>query len=148
MVTPFSAMTLNVVYSVMPLLLRKWNAFWPFEDCYLLGFVFVQFVLLPKSALYEDIKTCISANKPPLFHSRLGSPASFFSSTPVPRSRSTRTVTALSSISTDKSNSSLIIHTTVISIQWRTRPFSYALFLAHHQSLVTVPLLLRKGQSF
>ena len=91
MVTPFSAMTLNVVYSVMPLLLRKGNAFWPFEGCYLLGFVFVQFVLLPKSALYEDIKTCISANKIPLFHSRLGSPTSLFLLTPVPRSRSVRT---------------------------------------------------------
>ena len=33
---------LNVIYSVMPLLLRIWNAFWPFEDCYLLGFVFAQ----------------------------------------------------------------------------------------------------------
>ena len=43
----------------MPLLLRIWNAFWPFEDCYLLGFVFAQcfffFFLLPKAALYEDI---------------------------------------------------------------------------------------------
>ena len=34
---------LNVIYSVMPLLLRKWNVFWPFEDFYLLGFVFAQF---------------------------------------------------------------------------------------------------------
>ena len=34
---------LKVIYSVMPLLLRIWNAFWPFEDCYLLGFVFAQF---------------------------------------------------------------------------------------------------------
>ena len=35
----------------MPLLLRIWNAFWPFEDCYLLGFVFAQFFfLLPKAA--------------------------------------------------------------------------------------------------
>ena len=39
----------------MPVLLRIWNAFWPFEDCYLLGFVFVQSFLLPKAALYEDI---------------------------------------------------------------------------------------------
>ena len=34
---------LNVIYSVIPLLLRIWNAFWPIEDCYLLGFVFAQF---------------------------------------------------------------------------------------------------------
>ena len=61
--------------------------------------------------------------------------------------RSTKIVTVLSSNSTNKSNSSLIIYTTVISIQWRTWPFSYALFLAHHQSLVTVPLL-QKAQSF
>ena len=39
----------------MPLLLKILNAFWPFEDCYLLGFVFAQFFLLPKAALYEDI---------------------------------------------------------------------------------------------
>ena len=41
---------LQVIYSVMPLLLRIWNAFWPFEDCYLLGFVFAQFFLLSKAA--------------------------------------------------------------------------------------------------
>ena len=34
---------LKVIYSVIPFLLRIWNAFWPFEDCYLLGFVFTQF---------------------------------------------------------------------------------------------------------
>ena len=42
----------------MPLVLKIVNAFWPFEDCYLLGFVFVLFFfffLLPKAALYEDI---------------------------------------------------------------------------------------------
>ena len=85
---------LKVIYSVMPLLLRIWNAFWPFQDCYLLGFVFAQYFLLPKAALYEHIETCVSANKAHLFHSRLGSPASFFSSTPVPRSWSTKTVTS------------------------------------------------------
>ena len=36
---------------------------------------------------------CVSTNKAPLFHSRLGSPASLFSSTPVPRSQSTKTMT-------------------------------------------------------
>ena len=45
----------------MPLLLRIWNAFWPFKNCYLFGFVFAVFFffffffLLPKAALYEDI---------------------------------------------------------------------------------------------
>ena len=33
---------LKVIYSVMPLYLRIWNAFWPFQDCYLLCLVFVQ----------------------------------------------------------------------------------------------------------
>ena len=33
----------NVICSVMPLSLRTCNSFWPFEDCYLLAFVFVQF---------------------------------------------------------------------------------------------------------
>ena len=33
----------NVICSVMPLSLRTCNAFWPFEDCYLLGFVFAHF---------------------------------------------------------------------------------------------------------
>ena len=46
---------LNVIYSVMSLLLKILNALRPFEVCYLLGFVFVQFFLLPKAALYEDI---------------------------------------------------------------------------------------------
>ena len=86
--TPFSDLLLSYT-----LLLRIWNAFWPSEDWCLLGFVFAQFFLLPKAAMYEDIQTCISANKAPLSHSRLGSPASFFSSTPVPRSRSTETMT-------------------------------------------------------
>ena len=80
----------------MPLLLKILNAFWPFEDLYLLGFfMFNFFFLLPKAALYEDISTDFSANKVPLFHSRLGSPASLFSSTPVPRSWSIKTVTVL-----------------------------------------------------
>ena len=40
----------------MSLLLRIWDAFWPFEDGYLLGFVFAKFFfLLQKAALYEDI---------------------------------------------------------------------------------------------
>ena len=51
------------------------------------------FFLLLKSALYEYILMCVSTNKAPLFHSRLGSPASFLSSTPVPRSQSSKTMT-------------------------------------------------------
>ena len=90
---------LKVIYSVIPLLLRIWNAFWPFQDYYLLGFVFAQFFYCLKLPCIKIHKR-ISANKTPLFHSRLGSPASFFSSTPVPRSRSTKIMTALSSIST------------------------------------------------
>ena len=46
---------LKVIYSVMPLLLRIWNAFWPFKNCYLLGFVFAQFfyyLKLPCMKLY------------------------------------------------------------------------------------------------
>ena len=81
---PLVTFYLKVVYSVMPLLLRIWNIFWPFEDCYLLGFVFAQFfycLKLPCMKIYEH---AVSANKASLFHSRLGSPASFFSSTPVP----------------------------------------------------------------
>ena len=87
---------LKVTYSVIPLLLRIWNVFWPFEDCYLLGFVFAQFfncLKLPCLKIYEH---AVSANKAPLFHLQLASetrsPASFLS-TPVPRSWSTKTVT-------------------------------------------------------
>ena len=49
----------NVICSVMPLSLRTCNAFWPFEDCYLLGFVFAQFFFffyclkLPCMMIYE-----------------------------------------------------------------------------------------------
>ena len=53
---------------------------------------FCSVFLLPKVASYEDIETRISANKAPLFHLRLGSPVSLYSSTPIPRSGSTKTV--------------------------------------------------------
>ena len=49
---------LQVIYSVMPLLLRIWNAFWPFQDCYLLGFVFAQFfyfLKLPCMKIYKHV---------------------------------------------------------------------------------------------
>ena len=60
-VTPFSDSFhwpyLNAISSVMPLLLRIWNPFWPFEDCYLLGFVFAQFFFyyqkLPCMKIYK-----------------------------------------------------------------------------------------------
>ena len=48
---------LKVIYSVMPLLFRIWNAFWLFQDCYLLGFVFAQFfycLKLPCMKIYKD----------------------------------------------------------------------------------------------
>ena len=47
---------LKVIYSIMPLLFRIWNAFWPFKDCYLLGFVFAQFFLLTKDAFMKIYK--------------------------------------------------------------------------------------------
>ena len=59
-VTPFSDCLqwpyLNVIYSVMPLLLKIRNAFWPFKDCYLLGSVFAQFfycLKLPCMKVYK-----------------------------------------------------------------------------------------------
>ena len=72
------------------LLVKISNAFWPFEDCYLLGFVFFFQLFfyclnLPCMKIYK--------NKAPLFHSRFGSPESLFSPIPVPRSWSTKTVT-------------------------------------------------------
>ena len=80
----------------MPLLLKILNAFWPFEDCYLLGFVFVQFfycLKLPCMKIYKQVPYMKIYKQAPLFHSRLGSPVSFFSSTPVPMSGSTKTMT-------------------------------------------------------
>ena len=48
----------SVTFSVMPLLLKILNAFWPFEDCYLLGFVFAQFfycLKLPCMKIYKHV---------------------------------------------------------------------------------------------
>ena len=67
----------------------------PLKIVICLALFLLNFFLLPKTALYEDIETCFSANKAPLFHARLGSPASLFSSTPVPRSQSTKTMTLI-----------------------------------------------------
>ena len=50
---------LKVIYSVMPIFLRIWNAFWPFQDCYLLGFVFALFFFyclkLPCMKIYKHV---------------------------------------------------------------------------------------------
>ena len=77
-VTPFSDSLqwpyLNVIYSVMPLLLRIWNAFWPFEDCYLLGFVFAQFFFYClKLSCMKIYKHAFLQIKHPCFTRDLGS---------------------------------------------------------------------------
>ena len=89
-VNPFSDLLLKGnLFSYAPLtqdmecFLALWRFVWL---CFRSSF------LLPKTALCEHIETCISANKGPLFHLRLGSPASLFSSTPVPRSTKTVTI--------------------------------------------------------
>ena len=47
---------LKVIYSVMTLLLSIWNAFWPFEDCYLLDFFFLlNFFLLLCMKIYKHL---------------------------------------------------------------------------------------------
>ena len=92
-VTPFSDLLLKgSLFSYAPLT-QDVECFLALLRLLFAWLCFCSILLLPKAALYEDILTCISANKAPLFHLRLGSPASLFSSTPVPRSRSTKTVT-------------------------------------------------------
>ena len=56
----------------MPLLLMIWNAFWPFEDCYLLGFVFAQYLLLPKAACMKIYKHAFLQINHPCFTQDLG----------------------------------------------------------------------------
>ena len=63
---------LKVIYSVMPLLLRIWNAFWPFEDCYLLGFVFAQFFYCLKLPSMKIYKCAFLQIKHPCFIQDLG----------------------------------------------------------------------------
>ena len=58
---------LNVIYSVMTLLLRIWNAFWPFEDCYLLGYVFAQFFYCLKLPCMKMYKHAFLQIKHPCF---------------------------------------------------------------------------------
>ena len=58
---------LKVIYSVMPLLLRIWNAFWPFEDCYLLGFVFAQYFYCLKLPCMKIYKRAFLQIKHPCF---------------------------------------------------------------------------------
>ena len=63
---------LKVIYSVMPLLLRIWNAFWPFQDCYLLGFVFAQFFYCLKLPSMKIYKCAFLQIKHPCFIQDLG----------------------------------------------------------------------------
>ena len=63
---------LKVIYSVMPLLLRIWNAFWPFEDCYLLGFVFAQYFYCLKLPCMKIYKHVFLQIKHPCFTRDLG----------------------------------------------------------------------------
>ena len=93
-VTPFSDLLLKgnlFSYAPLPQDMECFLALWRLLLAWL---CFSSIILLPKAALYEDIETYVSANKAPLFHSRPGFPASFFSLTPVPRSQSTKTVTS------------------------------------------------------
>ena len=83
-VTPFSDLLLKGnLFSYAPLTqdMECFLALWRLLLAWLCS---CSIFLLPKAALYEDTETCVSANKAPLFHSRLGSPESFFPSTPVP----------------------------------------------------------------
>ena len=91
-VTPFSDLLLKGnLFSYAPLTqdMECFLALWRLLFVWL---CFCSSFLLPKTALCEHIETCTSANKGPLFHSRLGSPASLFSLTPVPRSTKTVTI--------------------------------------------------------
>ena len=64
---------LKVIYSVMPLLLRIWNVFWPFEDCYLLGSGFAQFFFYcPKLPCMKIYKHAFLQIKCPCFPRDLG----------------------------------------------------------------------------
>ena len=63
---------LKVIYSVLPLLLRIWNAFWPFKDCYLLGFVFAHFFYCLKLSCMKIYKRAFLQIKHPCFTRDLG----------------------------------------------------------------------------
>ena len=56
----------------MPLFLKKLNAFWPFEDCYLLGFVFAQFFYCLKLPCMKIYKCAFLQIKHPCFIQDLG----------------------------------------------------------------------------
>ena len=62
----------EVIYSVMPLFLRIWNAFWPFQDCYLLGFVFAQVFYCLKLPCIKIHKHAFLQIKHPCFTRDLG----------------------------------------------------------------------------
>ena len=69
---PLVTFYLKVIYSVMPLLLRVWNAFWPFKDCYLLGFVFAHFFYCLKLPCMKIYKHAFLQIKHPCFTWDLG----------------------------------------------------------------------------
>ena len=81
---PFSD-SLQWPFQLCPSYSGYWMLSGPLKIVIRLALFFAQFFLLAKA--------CISTNKAPLFHSRLGSPASLFLSTPVPMSQSTKTMT-------------------------------------------------------
>ena len=62
----------SMTFSVMPLLLRILNGFWPFEDCYLLGFVFAQFFYCLKLPCMKIYKHAFLQTKHPCFTRDLG----------------------------------------------------------------------------
>ena len=63
---------LKVIYSVMPLFLRIWNAFWPFQDCYLLGFLFPQCFYCLKLPCRKIYKHAFLQIKQPCFTRDVG----------------------------------------------------------------------------
>ena len=63
----FTVWATREVYSVMPLLLKIWNAFWPFEDRYLLGYVFAQFFYCLKLPCMKMYKHAFLQIKHPCF---------------------------------------------------------------------------------
>ena len=76
----------SMTFSVMPLLLRILNGFWPFEDCYLLGFVFAQFFYCLKLPCMKIYKHAFLQIKHPCFTRDLGllRPSSRRLQSPVP----------------------------------------------------------------
>ena len=63
---------LKVIYSILPLLLRIWNTFWPFKNCYLLGFVFAPFFYCLKLSCMKIYKRAFLQIMHPCFTLDLG----------------------------------------------------------------------------